>query len=194
MTDYNYLIDYLNEKGYNRSQITLDELNTTMVTTSRLRSNSIGSVIDIANPCNHKMTIMGKKQVPIGHDMRTSHSLRLALGNSEKEIDPLTRIRITKEKKDDSVIAICNEFYKDFSLENYEKDNTIDNIKISRRLKTDEDWYRFDTSIILEDTDHLVIYIINPDIDITNIRLALDMDLWYKSIIDELNLEKVWVI
>jgi hypothetical protein len=176
--DYAGYVDYLQARGWTREQLSLDELNTNLVTLFGLNLGATGVVIDVRAPAGQKISIMGTQQVPKGADARTAHALRIRLaGTTDTEINPYVKIRITKEKTSEAVVQLARIFYADVNL-------TKSNAGTAAALqKTDLEWYRFKQGVELNGEQHLRIYVINPDINVDSghIKFALDLDLWTRE-------------
>lgn len=178
--DYTSYVDYLEARGWRREQITLDELNTNLVTLFGLAATATGVVIDVRAPAGQKISIMGTQQIPRGADARSAHALRIRLADTgDTEISLLTKVRITKEKTSEAVVQLARVFYADVNL--------AKNIAVAGaeavKYKTDLEWYRFKQGVELNGEQHLRIYAIAPDIavDSAHIKFALDMDLWTRE-------------
>lgn len=180
--DYSAYVEYMESLGWRRSQITLDEKNTRLVTTTSNPVGTTGAVIDIRCPAGQKMSIMGTQQIVRGADARTAHSLRLRLaGTSDAEINLFTKIRITKEKTTEDVVQLARVFYADVNLTKQTGANP--------QLKNDLEWYRFKQGVELNGEEHFFVYVVAesptggpnlPDvaIDTTHVKFSLDLDLW----------------
>lgn len=179
--DYTSYVDYLEARGWTREQLTLDELNTNLVTLFGLALGATGVVIDVRSPAGQKISIMGTQQIPRGADARSAHALRIRLADTgDIEISPYTKIRITKEKTSEAVVQLARVFYADVNLT---KQQTSPGIPSGHLQKTDLEWYRFKQGVELNGEQHLRIYVINPDIAVSsaNIKFAMDMDLWTRE-------------
>jgi len=178
--DYTAYVEYLESRGWTREQMTLDELNTSLVTLSSLAVNATGTVIDIKAPAGQKISIMGTQQVPRGADARTAHSLRVRLANTaDTEIPFFTKMRIIKEKTSEAVIQLARVFYADINLTKTTGTGVMTH-------KTDFEWYRFKQGIELNGEQHLKIIAINTEsdaiaIDSGHVKFALDLDLWTRE-------------
>lgn len=187
--DYTEYVAYLESLGWRRSQLTLDEKNVRIVTVASLAIATTGAVIDVRCPAGQKMSIMGVQQIPRGADARTAHALRIRLaGTSDVEINPFTKIRITKEKTTEDVVQLARVFYSDVSMI---KQNVaaVAGIGVGHLMKDDAIWYRFKQGIELNGEEHLFIYVVSetptggpnlPDVAIeaTHVKFALDVDMW----------------
>jgi hypothetical protein len=165
ISDY---IEYLRGKGYSRERLTIDE-NSEIVSINSLEKGAIGAVVNIRCPCQHKIVIAGRTQLP-----DKAHALASRLADIDNiEIAPDTRIRILKEKVSRSITVIGTVFYKDLTMTEY--------LKIPpNETKLYEKFYRFNDNIELNGNEYLKIYVINPDIsiDAKSVKLSLDIDFW----------------
>ncbi len=178
--DYTAYCDYLESRGWRREQITLDELNTNLVTLFGLAATNTGTVIDVRAPAGQKISIMGTQQIPRGADARSAHAVRIRLADtSDVEINPYTKIRVTKEKTSEAIVQLARVFYADMNL-------TKQIVGAGGGLnlqKTDLEWYRFKQGIELNGEQHLKIIAVAPDLAISSsfIKFALDLDLWTRE-------------
>lgn len=177
--DYTAYCDYLESRGWRREQITLDELNTNLVTLFGLAAGNTGTVIDVRAPAGQKISIMGTQQAPRGADARTAHAMRIRLADTgDTEINPYTKIRVTKEKTSEAIVQLARVFYADANLT---KQNGASAALALQ--KTDLEWYRFKQGVELNGEQHLKIIAVAPDIavDSAHIKFALDLDLWTRE-------------
>lgn len=176
--DYTSYVDYLEARGWRREQLTLDELNTNLVTLTDVMANTTGVAIDIKCPAGQKVSVMGTQQVPRGADARTAHSLRIRFADSaDTEISLTTKIRLTKEKTSEAVVQLARVFYADVNLTK----NT--GAMTATTYKTDLEWYRFKQGVELNGEQHLRVYAVAPNIVVDNdhTKFALDLDLWTRE-------------
>ena len=162
------------DKGYTLEQLCLDETMSEIVNTFSLAKGAIGAVLDIRCPSRYKIFILGKNQLSEDTDINTAHALKVIFKDSNNdEIAPDNRIRIKKVKPSEAIIMVANMFYKDITITDYQKEPP-------HKIKSDDKWYRFDQSILVNGDEHLQIEVINPNIaiDAKNIRLSLDIDFW----------------
>jgi hypothetical protein len=177
--DYTSYVDYLEARGWRREQLTLDELNTNIVTLFGVAAGATGTVIEVRAPAGQKISIMGTQQIPRGADARSAHALRVRLaGTGDLEIPIFTKIRITKEKTSEAVVQLARVFYADVNL--------TKQVGVSVTQKTDLEWYRFKQGVELNGEQRLKIIAINTealaaDIDPDHIKFALDLDLWTRE-------------
>jgi hypothetical protein len=177
--DYTAYCDYLESRGWRREQITLDELNTNLVTLFGLAANNTGTVIDVRAPAGQKISIMGTQQIPRGADARSAHALRIRLADTgDAEISVYTKIRATKEKTSEAIVQLARVFYADVNLT---KQPGTANTGATQ--KTDLEWYRFKQGVELNGEQHLKIIAVAPNIaiDSSHIKFALDLDLWTRE-------------
>ena len=178
--DYEAYCNYLESRGWRREQLTLDEVNTTLVTVTGVALGTIGTVIDILIPAGQKASIMGTQQVPRGANARTAHSLRVRLADSvDTEIEFQTKLRMYKEKSSETAIQLARTFYADVA-------NTLNAAVTDAeavKWKTDQEWYRFKQGVEVNGAEHLKIDIVSPDITIDSdyVKFALDLDLWTRE-------------
>ena len=181
--DYTSYVDYLESRGWTREQITLDELNTNLVTLFGLAAGATGTVIDIRAPAGQKISLMGTQQIPRGADARSAHALRIRLADTaDAEIPIFSKIRITKEKTSEAIVQLARVFYADVNLT---KTASTGSTAIATQ-KTDLEWYRFKQGVELNCEQHLKIILINVEspltsVDAAHIKFALDMDLWTRE-------------
>lgn len=186
---YDSYVEFLEERGWRREQLTIDELNTNIVTLQSVDANTTGWAIDIKAPANQKISIQGVNQVSGGADAQSAHSLRVRFADSaENELAFNTKIRITKEKSSGATINLARIFYSDI---NHTKQAGAENATTTE-YKIDNEWYRFKQGIEINGEQRLRIYIINTlgtiaqlnspqDVLAPNISLALDCDLWHND-------------
>jgi len=178
---YDEYVAYLESKGWRREQLTLDELNTNIVTTQAIAAAGTNWCVDVRAPAGQKITVMGTQQVGAGADARSAHALRMRLSDSAdgSEIQFRTKIRITKEKSSEAVIQLARVFYADVNLTKMQ--STADDATV--HYKTDPEWYRFKQGVELNGEQRLRVYAVSPNIAIatTGVNFALDVDLWSKE-------------
>ena len=160
-------------KGYTLEQLCIDETSE-IVTTFSLAKGAIGTVADLRCPARYKIFILGRNQLPEDLDTNTAHTIKVRFADSNNnEISPDTRIRISIVKTSEAIITVANMLYKDITITDYQKDGTS-------KMKSDDKWYRFNQSILVNGSDHMRMEVINPDktIDAKNVKLSLDIDFW----------------
>lgn len=166
---YGDYVEYLSGNGWNREFIALNEFNLSFVDIRSANKDNTGCFIDIICPSSHKMTTMGRKQVPGGHKA-FAYSLGLNITKENgKEIPDNTKIRITKMKSSDYVIQLARVSYCDIKMEN-------------RDAK-----YKFDQGVEINGDVHIMLYVVNPECDISSayVGFKMEMDFWndgYKTV------------
>lgn len=160
---YESYVGYLENRGWSRKHIDINE-NMPIVALNSVSRNTTDYVIDITCPAGQKITISGTYQTR----GTNAHSLKLRLAGIDDNAEPQCPIRIIKENPTGAVVQLARIHYRDISME-YEG-----------RIKRYEEFFRFKDGIELDGNQHLRIYTINPDIDIsrTNTRLSIEADLW----------------
>lgn len=171
-------VDYLENHGWRRNQVCLEELNTNIVTIKDSQYGTTNNVIDIRCPAGQKITIKGIHQLSRNEDARTAHSLRVMLSDSDNNEIPLdTKIRIIKHKVSEAVIQLARIYYGDINItKNVFRDS------VSQLLyKTDQEFYRFSQGIELYGEQHIELHVINCEksIDAKNTKLSLECDIWH---------------
>lgn len=188
---YDEYVAYLESKGWRREQLTLDELNTNIVTTQAVAASATGWAIDVRAPAGQKITIMGTQQVMAGADARTAHALRIRFADSsENELAYNTKIRITKEKSSEAIVQLARVFYADLNLTKIPGGQAA----TTTQYKTDPEWFRFKQGVELNGEQRMRVYIVNTlgtvaaaqvaapqNMPTANMRFALDCDLWSRE-------------
>lgn len=171
ITDYLKYIKYLDNHNYVKESVIIYEGLSTIVTINSLKANDEGTVIDILCPPGILIGIPGIKSFPENYHIEKIPPFEIKLTNSNgEEIDPETKINILKNKILRKPVDICNMFYKDISTTNFSESSNM--------FKTHVELYRFEHGIELKGEDHLKIYVINPNIDINDVKFNLGTDLW----------------
>lgn len=180
--DYSSYVDYLEARGWSREQLTLDELNTNIVTLFALAAGATGAIISIRSPAGQKITVMGTQQVVRGADARTAHALRIRVaGSPDTEIPPYSKVRITKEKTSESIVQLARVFYRDVNMTKQAGTATV-----AAQDKTDLEWYRHKQGVELNGEQFYRITLVNTEpgniaVDPTRTKFAMDMDLWTRE-------------
>lgn len=171
ITNYPRYIKYLDSHNYTRESITVCENLSAIVTINNIKANNEGIVIDIMCPPGILIGIPGIKSFPEDYRIENIRPFELKLANSNgEEIDPDTKINIIKNKVLRKPEEIYNILYKDISMTNFSES--------TNRFKTYTELYRFEYGVELKGEDHLKIYVINPNIDINDVKFNLGTDLW----------------
>lgn len=170
---YTDIQKHFKDKGYTLEQLCIDEMSE-IVTTFSLAKGAMGPVLDIRCPSRYKIFILGKDQLSEDVDINTAHALKVRFADSNNdEIDPDTRIRIKRVKPSEAIMMVAHMLYKDITITDYQKE-------LPHKMKSDDKWYKFNQSILVNGAEHLDIEVINPDkdIDAKNTKLSLDIDFW----------------
>lgn len=186
--DYTSYVDYLEARGWRREQLTLDELNTNLVTLFGVAANATGVALDIRAPAGQKISIMGTQQIPRGADARSAHAVRIRFADSsDNELAFNTKIRVTKEKTSEAIVQLARVFYADINLTKIPGGGSA----TTTQYKTDLEWYRFKQGVELNGEQHMRVYIINTvgtvtsttavAIDANHTKFAMDLDLWTRE-------------
>ena len=168
LSSYTAYVDYLQNKGWNRENIIInenDELSTIYNISKKNITRSI--FIDIKCPINQKITIMGEKQIPKDPDFIHGFGLYITDEN-ENEIPDNTKIRINKETPD-HLAHLERIFYKDCKIAQKTNILNINDFKL----------YRFANMVELNGARFRV-STTNCECNIPkeNIKFTLNADLW----------------
>ena len=150
-----------------------------IVTTNSLRAGETGPVITIKVPKGKKMKIIGTTD-PSLDDKNDAYTLVARLSDKDDiAIDFMTRVTITHEKSNDTVI-ISKPFYYDINVIRdsslYEDPDLKKKITLYG-LKNETMWYRFKNTVVLNEEEKLVIGVISPNRDIEKIKFAIYVDI-----------------
>ena len=191
---YDDYVAYLEERGWRREQLTLDELNTNIVTTRAVAAGATTAAIEVRAPAGQKITMMGTQQVSAGADARTAHALRIRFADSsENELAFNTKIRMTKEKSSEAIVQLARVFYADVNLTRSPGGaGAVAAGSTPVTYKNDPEWYRFKNGVELNGEERLKIYIINTygtvatpvvpaAMSAANVQFSLDCDLWSRD-------------
>ncbi len=170
---YDAFVHYMENTGWAREQITIDEYHTNIISTYSIGLGTTGRIIDIRCPLGCSMTTMGLAQIPEGTDRNTAYTYSLYITDKNgNEISGHNRIRIEKIKPSEEVIQLARSFYSEFSI-------TRSN---ENKEKTKDELYRWRNGIMLYGGEYIRTEIINSNTDISyeNIKIKADFDLWLK--------------
>ncbi len=171
--------DMMEQRGWRRESLCIDENNTNLTTTNEARAGDTQNVIGIRCPSGRSITVMGIEQVPDGIDLMAAHRIILDIRDIHGvEIPPYTKIRITKVKPSEEVIQLVRDFYSIFSP-NRVITTEIGTVRVS---KADNELYRWRRGVMLNGEEHLQIYIVNSEVKIpnNNVKFIVDMDFWIR--------------
>lgn len=176
---YDAFVHYMEQQGWRREQVRIEENDTNLVTTNSLSAEGSGTIVDIRCPAGNMMTIMGTSQIPVGRNPEMAYTLSLYVTDRDgKEISGNNKIRITKIKTSEAFIQLARVFYADISITRFRPDNERENIQ----KKAYNQLYRWRQGIALYGEEHLAIDVINSYsyIPSKNIKVKVDFDLWAK--------------
>lgn len=174
---YAGFVDMMEQQGWKRDQISIDENNTNIVTTHDVNTGSTQNVIDIRCPSGRSMTVMGIEQVPNYMGLAAAHRIILDIRDADRvEIPAYTKIRIEKIKPSEEVVQLVRDFYSIFSPNRV----IVTDIGTIRVSKTDNELFRWRRGIMLNGNEHMRIHVINSEVRILsdNVRFTIDMDFW----------------
>jgi len=186
---YDEYVEFLENKGWRREQLSIDELNTNITTLQAVAAGATDWAIDVRAPAGQKITIQGAQQIAGGADARSAHSLRIRFADSsENELAFNTKIRITKEKSSGATIELARVFYADVNLTKQAGAANLATVT----YKNDPEWYRFKQGVELNGEQRLRIYIVNTlgtiaqaavtaNMPTANTKFSLDCDLWSRE-------------
>ena len=165
--DKDEYIKYINDMekdGYSRCQLSLDELNTKIVTLNNVPKNSVDSPISITCPLCHKISVYGNKTEQ--NDSYTCTAKFTDINNNE--MSKSTVIKIVKEGINESSNVIDKMTYEDINR----GFNDLNQLK-----------FTFKKSFTFENGDKLRFFVINPNIDIDykHVNFTFKIDLWSRS-------------
>lgn len=135
-------------------------------------------LIDVKFPLGYTFSIAGRQQIENIKEFDQLFTFRVKVCDSNKnELNPESRIFIHKEKEIDeyitNVVRLESPFYKDVSMTKFCK-------VPPNSLKTTEELYKFCQGVEFKGDEHLRIYVIDPDIDISpeDIEFNINLDKW----------------
>lgn len=176
---YDAFVHYMEENGWYRERLAIDESNNSLVTTLSVQAECTGAIAQIKCPIGRMITVMGINQVPAGRDLATAYSLTLYIKDEDgNEIHPITKIRINKVKPTEQIIQLCRCFYSDFSPTIH----TFNEGQDARTYKTNNELWRWRQGVALYGEEYLDMYVIDPEITIRseNVKIEMECDLWMR--------------
>lgn len=156
---YNLICNILEKESWAKETIFINEKSKYVESLWSAKPGETTLVIDIKCPKDQKILIRGTENGDI-KNFKDAYYIKLTImDNSKKEISPLTKIRITKERTiitDISAPIRC--FYADIS-------------------KNDNDHlYRPKENILLQEEEHLFVYVIGENIGLKLPDVTIDSD------------------
>jgi hypothetical protein len=177
---YDAFTHYMEQQGWAREQMMIDEQNTNFVSTHSVGLGTSGTIIDIRCPAGYSMSTKGMVQIPEDMDKNAAYTYSLHITDkNRKEINGFNIIRIEKIKPSEEVIQLARVLYSDMSSLRCSEDNNERNLK-----KAKGELYRWRNGIILYGGYHLRTYVINSNVDICsdNVKMNADFDLWMRRL------------
>jgi len=173
--DYAAFVREMESAGWVREQLSIDENNTTLVSTSDVSASTTSAAITVTCPAGRIITTMGTQQVPAGADERSAHALVIRFaGTDDTEMSATEKVKIEKKKPSEQVVMIARDFYGTFSFT--KQGGTYPVYKGTNEI------YRWRRGIVLYGEEKLEISPVNPsiNIDADYVKLQMDIDLWTK--------------
>ncbi len=171
--DYSQYVREMENEGWTREQLSVDENNTTLISTSAVSSGTTSAAVTLTCPAGRIITMMGTQQVPAGSDERTAHAVILRLADTDdNELSAITKIKIEKIKPSEQTVMIGRDFYSMFSITRQAGTNPV--------YKGTNEIYRWRRGPVLYGEEKLTISPVSPSINIgaDNIKVQMDLDLW----------------
>ena len=189
--DYSEFVHEMEEDGWEREQIAVDNTNTNLAATvAQAVAGATGNVITITCPPGRVMSMMGSQQVPAGADRGTAHAFWMRLTSLGAEINELTHINIQKSTPSTAIVPLIKNIYQNMGLPAQRVGaGLIAGAQFSGNLyKGDNEIHRFRKGIVLYGQEVLQIQIVNTTaipsniITAANTQFSIDLDLWTKVI------------
>ncbi len=193
--DYSEFVHEMEQDGWNREQITVDNTNTNLYTApgiagTNLAAGAGGTVIEVTCPPGRVMSIMGTQQVPAGADRATAHSFWMRLASSATEINELTHINIQKVTPSTAVVPLIKDIYQSMGI--VQQHNLQSFLVVASTVgnlyKSDDMIHRFRKGIVLYGQERFQVQVVTTTpvpanfITVANTQFALDLDLWTKTV------------
>lgn len=188
--DYSEFVHEMEEDGWEREQIAVDNTNTNLAATVAQAAGATGNVITVTCPPGRVMSMMGSQQVPAGADRGTAHAFWMRLTSVGNEINELTHINVQKSTPSTAVIPLIKDIYQNLSIVNQRVGaGLIATAQFSGNLyKGDNEIHRFRKGIVLYGQEVLQVQIVNTTaipsntITLANTQFSIDLDLWTKVV------------
>lgn len=188
--DYSEFVHEMEEDGWEREQIAVDNTNTNLAATFAVTAGSTGTVIEVTCPPGRVMSMMGAQQVPAGADRGTAHAFWMRLTSIGTEINELTHVNIQKVTPSTAVVPLIKDIYQNLSIVAQRVGaGVIAGTPFSGNLyKGDDDIHRFRKGIVLYGQERLQIQVVQTTaiavntITAANTQFSIDLDLWTKTV------------
>ncbi len=183
---YDAFIHFMEQQGWAREQLNINEQNTNFVSTHSVGLGTSGTIIDIRCPAGYSMSTKGMVQIPEDMDKNAAYTYSLHITDkNRKEINGFNIIRIEKIKPSEEVIQLARVLYSDLS-NTICMDSTLCNEDNNERnlKKAKNELFRWRNGFILYGEHHLRTHVINSNVDIysDNVEMSADFDLWMRRI------------
>ena len=179
--DYSEFVNEMEQDGWEREQIAVDNTNTNLAATFAVTAGNTGTVIEVTCPPGRVMSMMGAQQVPAGADRSTAHAFWMRLTSVGTEINELTHINIQKVTPSTAVVPLIKDIYQSLSI-------VSQRIAAGNLYKGDGDIHRFRKGIVLYGQERLQIQVVNTvaipvnTVTAANTQFSVDLDLWTKTV------------
>lgn len=190
--DYSEFVHEMEQDGWEREQITVDNTNTNLYTapTTNLVAGAGGTVIEVTCPPGRVMSIMGAQQVPAGADRATAHSFWMRVASVASEINELTHVNIQKTTPSTAVVPLIKDIYQSLGIIQQHNLNSflVTGAAVGNLYKSDDQIHRFRKGIVLYGQEKLQVQVVNTTpvpantVTVANTQFALDLDLWTKVV------------
>lgn len=188
--DYSEFVHEMEEDGWEREQIAVDNTNINLAATFAVVAGNTGTVIEVTCPPGRVMSMMGAQQVPAGADRGTAHAFWMRLTSIGTEINELTHVNIQKTTPSTAVVPLIKDIYQSVSLvaQRGAIPFAVGQVASAALYKGDADIHRFRKGIVLYGQERLQIQVVNTaaipvnTITAANTQFSLDLDLWTKTV------------
>jgi len=154
------------KENYNVEFFNLNELHTRICTV--IYNNEDDVILSVRCPEGQIIRIPGIKYFPKDCQMEKVPRFEMKISDfNGEELNPDTKIKIFKNKVLHEDVELCELFYKDISITNFDES--------SNKYKLYKDMFRFKKEIKLKSEECLKIKIMNSDIKIHDVKFNLGM-------------------
>jgi hypothetical protein len=162
----------IDEKGYTKEFINLDELHTRL---SKINYDiNDGIIIEITCSDGQILKIPGIEDFSKDCQIEKIPRFEIKISNSNnEELKPDTKIKLLKNKVLRKDVELCELSYKDISTTNFNE--SFNKYKLNKEI------FRFKKQIVLKSKESLKFKIIDSNIKVENIKFNLGLYLLYKD-------------
>jgi len=183
---YQNYIEYNEGLGWKRENINLDrksDIVRILKPNNDIERKSLDDKLlaDIKFPTGYTFSIAGRGQIQGSKEFGQLFTLSTKVCDiNNKELSPESRIIINKEKDIDEYDTIVTRldytFYKNISSTKFYK-------VPPNSVKTTDELYKFEYGVEFNKDEHLRIYIVDKDIDISteNVEFNINLDKWLRT-------------